>query len=65
MFIKSEFSGLLPGEFAEADTTADWSDKYPGTWFIPDGMNDENIEDPGKYVRHSEINPRFFWLIVE
>jgi alpha-1,2-mannosyltransferase len=50
MFIKSEFSGLLPGEFAEADAMADWRDKYPGTWFTPDGMNDQNIEDPGKYV---------------
>jgi len=47
-FIKSEFSGLLPGEFSEA---ASDSGLFPGTWQIPTGMNDENREDPGKYVR--------------
>nr|POE93595.1 alpha-1,2-mannosyltransferase alg9 [Quercus suber] len=50
-FIKSEFSGLLPGEFSEA---SHGFGLFPGTWLIPAGMNDENREDIGKYtdVRH-------------
>lgn len=47
-FIKSEFDGLLPGEFAEA-TTPDAGFRL-GTWMVPTGMNDENKEDMGKYV---------------
>ena len=47
-FIKSEFSGLLPGEFSEAKTGFGI---YPGTWLVPSGMNDENREDMSKYVR--------------
>lgn len=43
-FIKSEFGGLLPGEFAESAGT------FAGTWKIPSGMNDENREDLGKYT---------------
>jgi alpha-1,2-mannosyltransferase len=43
-FIKSEFSGLLPGEFAESQGT------FSGTWKVPLGMNDENREDMGKYT---------------
>lgn len=46
-FVKSEFSGLLPGEFSEAK---EGFGLFPGTWLVPSGMNDENIEDPGKYV---------------
>ncbi|KAF2012163.1 glycosyltransferase family 22 protein [Aaosphaeria arxii CBS 175.79] len=46
-FIKSEFSGLLPGEFSEA---TDVHGLFPGAWLPPSGMNDENREDPGKYV---------------
>ena len=46
-FIKSEFSGLLPGEFSAAAATDRF---FPGTHVIPPGMNDENLEDPGKYV---------------
>jgi len=46
-FIKSEFDGLLPGEFSEARTGFGF---WSGAWLIPSGMNDENIEDPGKYV---------------
>jgi alpha-1,2-mannosyltransferase len=46
-FIKSEFSGLLPGEFSEAN---EGFGIFPGTWLIPPGMNDENLEDVGKYV---------------
>ncbi len=46
-FIKSEFSGLLPGEFAEARTGFGF---WSGAWLVPAGMNDQNMEDPGKYV---------------
>lgn len=46
-FIKSEFTGLLPGEFDEAKIGFGL---FPGTWLVPPGMNDENLEDPGKYV---------------
>ena len=46
-FIKSDFNGLLPGEFSEAGTGFGL---YPGTWLVPPGMNDRNEEDPGKYV---------------
>jgi len=46
-FVKSEFSGLLPGEFNEAGTGFGF---FAGTWLIPAGMNDRNEEDPGKYV---------------
>ena len=47
-FVKSEFAGLLPGEFSEAKTGFGF---FPGTWLVPRGMNDRNVEDPGKYVR--------------
>lgn len=46
-FIKSEFNGLLPGEFSEAKVGFGF---FPGAWLEPPGMNDENREDPGKYV---------------
>ena len=46
-FVKSAFDGLLPGEYSEAGTI---SGIFP-TWLIPPGMNDQNIEDPGKHVR--------------
>ncbi|KAF2268440.1 hypothetical protein CC78DRAFT_551302 [Lojkania enalia] len=46
-FIKSEFSGLLPGEFSEANAGFGF---FPGAWLVPAGMNDENREDPGKYT---------------
>ena len=45
-FVKSAFDGLLPGEFNEVGTV---SGMLP-TWLIPPGMNDQNIEDPGKHV---------------
>jgi alpha-1,2-mannosyltransferase len=51
-FIKSEFNGLLPGEFAEARTGFGF---WPGAWLVPAGMNDQNLEDLGKYV--SSISP--------
>jgi alpha-1,2-mannosyltransferase len=46
-FIKSEFDGLLPGEFSEAKVGFGF---FPGAWLEPPGMNDENREDLGKYV---------------
>ena len=46
-FIKSDFTGLLPGEFGEIGNLP-----FPisGTSLIPSSMNDQNQEDPGKYV---------------
>lgn len=46
-FIKSEFDGLLPGEYHEGQTGFGL---FPGTWLIPSGMNDLNQEDPGKHT---------------
>ena len=46
-FVKSEFSGLLPGEFNEAKIGFGF---FAGTWLVPPGMNDRNEEDPGKYT---------------
>ena len=47
-FVRSAFDGLLPGEFNEAQVGFGF---FAGTWLIPPGMNDQNIADPGKYVR--------------
>jgi alpha-1,2-mannosyltransferase len=46
-FVRSEFIGLLPGEFSEAKSGFGL---FPGAWLVPSGMNDENQEDPGKYI---------------
>jgi alpha-1,2-mannosyltransferase len=46
-FIKSEFDGLLPGEFSEAKTGFGF---WSGAHLMPSGMNDRNEEDFGKYV---------------
>lgn len=46
-FVKSAFDGLLPGEFNEAKIGFGL---FPGTWLTPSGMNDQNLEDPGKHV---------------
>ena len=51
-FIKSEFRGLLPGEFPGA---VDYSALFDGTSQIPAGMNDRNKEDPGKYVSTTDL----------
>lgn len=48
-FIKSEFSGLLPGEFHEG-VSGQGLGLFPGAWLEPPGMNDQNLEDPGKYT---------------
>ncbi|RKF55300.1 Alpha-1,2-mannosyltransferase alg9 [Golovinomyces cichoracearum] len=49
-FIKSEFRGLIPGEFSEA---ARKYDIRSGTWLMPSNMNDQNLEDLGKYIEIS------------
>ncbi|KAL2878987.1 mannosyltransferase [Colletotrichum sp. CLE4] len=46
-FVRSEFRGLLPGEFSEARTGFGF---WSGTWMPTNGMNDRNEEDMGKYV---------------
>ncbi|EWZ41510.1 alpha-1,2-mannosyltransferase [Fusarium oxysporum f. sp. radicis-lycopersici 26381] len=46
-FVRSEFRGLLPGEFAEAETGFGF---WSGTWLPAAGMNDHNEEDLGKYT---------------
>ncbi|KXX76262.1 hypothetical protein MMYC01_207166 [Madurella mycetomatis] len=46
-FVRSEFRGLLPGEFSEARTGFGF---WSGTWLPTIGLNDQNEEDPGKYV---------------
>ncbi|KAK4099702.1 glycosyltransferase family 22 protein [Parathielavia hyrcaniae] len=46
-FVRSEFRGLLPGEFSEARTGFGF---WSGTWLPTIGLNDRNEEDPGKYV---------------
>ena len=46
-FIRSEFRGLLPGEFSEARTGFGF---WSGTWLPTSGLNDKNEEDLGKYV---------------
>ncbi|BCR86545.1 dolichyl-P-Man:Man(6)GlcNAc(2)-PP-dolichol alpha-1,2-mannosyltransferase [Aspergillus chevalieri] len=52
-FIKSEFKGLLPGEFPDA---ADYPALFNGASQIPTGMNDRNEEDTGKYVDISQCS---------
>lgn len=46
-FVRSEFRGLLPGEFPDSESVGAI---LAGTSSIPTGMNDRNEEDPGKYV---------------
>lgn len=50
-FVKSAFDGLLPGYFNESKGTYG----LKPTWITPLGMNDQNIEDPGKHVRRAPI----------
>ncbi|KAI9370811.1 Alg9-like mannosyltransferase family-domain-containing protein [Aspergillus egyptiacus] len=50
-FIQSEFRGLLPGEFPDAPS---YSALVEGTSRIPEGMNDRNEEDVGKYTEISQ-----------
>lgn len=53
-FVRSEFRGLLPGEFAEAETGFGF---WSGTWLPTTGMNGQNEEDMGKYteLRHCQM----------
>ena len=60
-FIKSDFSGLLPGEFSEAKVGFGF---YPGAWLIPSGMNDENKEDLSKYVSSERVCAITSWLLT-
>ncbi|KAI1825925.1 glycosyltransferase family 22 protein [Xylaria intraflava] len=46
-FIRSEFRGLLPGQFSEAHTGFGL---FGGTWLPTNGLNDRNEEDMAKYV---------------
>ncbi|KAI1817937.1 glycosyltransferase family 22 protein [Poronia punctata] len=46
-FVRSEFRGLLPGEFSEAGTGFG---VFSGTWLPTSGLNDRNEEDMAKYV---------------
>ncbi|KAK4663210.1 mannosyltransferase [Podospora pseudopauciseta] len=46
-FVRSEFRGLLPGEFSEATTGFGF---FGGTWLPTIGLNNKNEEDMGKYV---------------
>lgn len=46
-FIRSEFRGLLPGEFPDSSS---YYGRAKGASQIPPGMNDLNIEDSSKYV---------------
>jgi len=40
-FVKSKFSGLLPGKFPKSTDTLSRN----GTWLIPANMNDQNLEE--------------------
>ncbi|KAH8173408.1 alg9-like mannosyltransferase family protein [Sarocladium implicatum] len=46
-FVRSEFRGLLPGEFSEANIGFGF---WSGTWLPTNGLNDRNEEDMGKYT---------------
>lgn len=52
-FIRSEFDGLLPGEFPDAPSPFG---RLEGASQIPSGMNDFNEEDPDKYVDISQCS---------
>ena len=47
LFVKSAFDGLLPGRFPTEGTLPGWRS---GTWEIPKGMNDLNLEDTSHHV---------------
>ena len=49
-FVKSDFDGLLPGQFSEEKGRFG----LPSAWAMPSGMNDQNLEDPGKHVGSSK-----------
>ena len=47
-FIKGEFRGLLPGQFATGESSQGFG---PGTWLPTVDLNDENMESHENYVR--------------
>lgn len=51
-FVRSEFRGLLPGEFKRSSLFG----AYAGTYLIPDNMNDRNEEDLSKYTDIQQCN---------
>eukprot|EP00742_Colponemidia_sp_Colp-10_P010632 GILJ01011695.1.p1 GENE.GILJ01011695.1~~GILJ01011695.1.p1 ORF type:complete len:594 (-),score=54.56 GILJ01011695.1:88-1836(-) len=51
-YVKSGFTGLLPGKFAPQN----------GTWVIPEGMNDMNREEVSRYT---EISKCKYWIDLE
>lgn len=55
--IRSEFNGLLPGEFPDAPSPLG---RLEGASQIPPGMNDINEEDPDKYVSGCGISLYLF-----
>ncbi|ANB12986.1 dolichyl-P-Man:Man(6)GlcNAc(2)-PP-dolichol alpha-1,2-mannosyltransferase [Sugiyamaella lignohabitans] len=59
-FVKSGFSGLLPGEFQEQQADTTQATKYwwdlVGTSAVPSGMNNQNLEDHSKYVDIKECD---------
>jgi alpha-1,2-mannosyltransferase len=50
LFVKSAFDGLLPGRFPEQEARTGWRS---GTWQVPEGMNDRNLEETSHHVRIS------------
>ncbi|KAI0998842.1 Alpha-1,2-mannosyltransferase [Podosphaera aphanis] len=52
-FIRSEFKGLLPGEFLETQSKFDF---WSGAGVIPPNMNDQNLEDENKYTEISSCS---------
>jgi alpha-1,2-mannosyltransferase len=61
-FVKSAFNGLLPGEFSEANVGFGF---FPGAWLEPAGMNDENLEDLGKYVSMLPTIPTIHTHVIQ
>jgi hypothetical protein len=57
-FVKSEFTGLLPGHFSERAAKASELVWWPraGTRDIPEGLNDRNQENPRQYVRYALLS---------
>lgn len=49
LLVKSAFDGLLPGKFRDSDDSG-WRS---GTWRIPSGMNDQNLEELSHLVNSS------------
>ncbi|KAK9239433.1 Alg9-like mannosyltransferase family-domain-containing protein [Lipomyces kononenkoae] len=49
-FIKSDFNGMLPTQFAEG---VSW---YEGASLIPDGLNNENLEEMSFYIDVDECH---------